>query len=209
MSLTNPYCTLAQLKEELKISSSDTSKDTALENAINRASRWVEWYTNKVWHKLDYSSTALTIRVPNKAGFRVEGSRIYCPGPFYSVTSVKEGSDTLVANQDYYLDYDDTVIVRVDDGVETEWDFIPPEVVIELKGKFGYDTTDGSTPAATLPSNVSYATVLTAASFSGENRKQMQRADGTTEEVVLKKIPDVVFQMLGKSGVMGAGQVTF
>lgn len=209
MSLLNPYCTLAQLKAELKISASDTSKDLVLEESINRASRWVDWYTNRTWYTLDYSATPLTLRAPNQSGCKIDGSKIYLPGPFFDLNEVAECGEVLVENEDFYLDHDSSVLVRVSDGVEIDWDFQPPENTVVLTGRIGYETSDSETPAATLPSNVNYATILVAAAFSGENRKQMQRADGTTEEVVLKKIPDIVYQVLGKSGVQGAGQVSF
>src|SRR6266404_9568371 len=47
VTLINPYCPLAQLKDELKIKQSDTSADDHLLDSINQASRWIDRYTGR------------------------------------------------------------------------------------------------------------------------------------------------------------------
>lgn len=47
MSITNGYCTLAELKGRLDIGASDTNDDARLENVIEGVSRWIDTYCHR------------------------------------------------------------------------------------------------------------------------------------------------------------------
>lgn len=55
MAITNGYCTLAEVKEALRVT--DSTDDTLIENAIEGASRRIDGYTGRWFYKT--SSTAI------------------------------------------------------------------------------------------------------------------------------------------------------
>ena len=60
MTITNGYCTLAQLKGRLGIATSDTSSDTELERVIESASRFIDRDRRRVF----YATTATRYWTP-------------------------------------------------------------------------------------------------------------------------------------------------
>ena len=63
MSLTNAYCTLADVKGALRIPSADTIDDALLTTAINSASRQIDGVADRVF----YSEEAVRVYVPESS----------------------------------------------------------------------------------------------------------------------------------------------
>jgi len=55
MNLINPYCSLADVQAEAQ--NIDSGDEPTLVNAINNASRWIEWYCHRDFLFHDYSDT--------------------------------------------------------------------------------------------------------------------------------------------------------
>lgn len=47
MTISNGYCTLAELREKLAFGAANTASNTQLEQIIEAASRWIDRYTNR------------------------------------------------------------------------------------------------------------------------------------------------------------------
>ena len=80
MALTNPYCSLSELKAALRIT--DSVDDTLLELSIDSASRQIDGYTERRF----YSATATRIYAP-------QTSTICEIDDLVSITSLKTSSD--------------------------------------------------------------------------------------------------------------------
>lgn len=96
MSVSNGYCTLAELKAALRLT--DSIDDSLLELSIESASREIDGYTERFF----YSTSATRVYAPNNV-YVVETDDIV------SVTSVKTSTDGLTFDQtllstDYQLE---------------------------------------------------------------------------------------------------------
>ena len=98
VTLVNPYCTLAQLKDELKMKSSDTSVDDHLNFSINQAARWLDRYTGRRFHFVDALVTPLVLdefdRVYDEVVFLIHR-------PIRALVSVVLGTTELLNGTDY------------------------------------------------------------------------------------------------------------
>jgi len=53
MAITNGYCTLAELKWQLDITSTDATRDTHLEEVVEGVSRWIDSFCNRYFYADD------------------------------------------------------------------------------------------------------------------------------------------------------------
>lgn len=97
MALTNAYCTLADVKNALRITASDTQDDPMLEIAINAASRQIDGACDRVF----YSSTGTRLYV-------AETSTTVDTDDIISVTTLEtssgEGFTVTIPNTEYQLE---------------------------------------------------------------------------------------------------------
>jgi hypothetical protein len=154
MALTNPYCSLNELKASLGIT--DNIDDTILESAINSASRAIDRYCARNFYK-------------------VTATRLYAPRDSYltdiddlvSLTSLKttdddtQTFDVTWSAEDYQLEPLNGVV----DGMPTPYTRIRAigdytfntlggEATVQVVGVFGFDS---------VPDEVNFATILQAA----------------------------------------------
>jgi hypothetical protein len=145
MALTNPYCSLAELKAALRIT--DTVDDTLLELSIDSASRQIDGYTERRF----YSATATRIYAP-------QTSTICEIDDLVSITSLKTTSDgenvfdVTWKTSDYQLE----PLNNLNGGLYSPYtriravgDFLFPEypnyglngeATVEVTGVFGFQT---------------------------------------------------------------------
>lgn len=203
MALVNPYCTVAEVREEIKNSDTADVTDAVLQDAINAASRWVDRYKGRIFYEIaDYSAADLEITDRDGIVFEDE---VYLPWiPIISLSLVKVGTQTLVLDTDYQVIYRYNPANGIREGVRLvriggNWGITSPDGHLFLRGTFGYDQSGVPSAVPTnLPNYISRAAILVAAALSGHNRKQAVGFDGSMTDINDRAIPKEVFQMLGR-----------
>lgn len=188
--LLNPYCSLEELKWELKFPLADVSKDDELKSAINNASRWIDNRTGRDFFYHDYRVTPLVL---DEFDSIYEGEIFLKHRPVIGITSLVVGSTTLVDNTNFRWAAGEDRIIRLDGN------WYPSRVgnLISIYGHFGYvQATPADVPTG-LPGYIAHAARLVAAAFSGHNRKEIVGLDGQKSEVFTKDIPKLVLDTLG------------
>lgn len=170
MALTNPYCTLAQVKASLRIT--DNVDDSLIELAINSASRLIDAYTARVFYNLGTQARFFSATDP-----------YFCPiDDAQSITEVataltSNGNyDTIWANPttgqnngDYQLEplnaaYPTDGIVAPITGVRALWRYLFPTIggnaLVRVTGTWGW---------ADIPPAITQATVIQAARIFKRN----------------------------------------
>lgn len=186
VALSNPYCTLAQLQEEVR--NNKATENDWFSECINTASRWVEEECGRDFWFHDHSSSALVVH-PSY----IVGDMICLPWPILTLTEVADDG-YVVPSDEYYVD--GSAIHR--DG---EWSRYLWKRTITLKGTFGYTldvTNPTTTPPTGLPKGIQRATVLVAAAHSIRNNRTVVGADGNTESVLNTTIPQEAFRQIAR-----------
>lgn len=188
VALLNPYCTLAQLREELK--NSDAANDDVFNRSINEASRWVDDYTGRDFFEHAYVAVPLEI---DKHDDLIFDELLFLPyKPILTLQTVIEAGVALAVNVDYIQKPE--VLVRI--GGKWFAGELPADR-IKLTGWFGYD--QDANPAVVpldIPEQVRKATLIVAAVFSGQYRKEVVGLDGQKTVIEQRTIPDTVKDML-------------
>jgi hypothetical protein len=195
--LVNPYCSVEDVRLELKNSETKDLTTEAIVMAINDASRWVERVTRRDFfeHDLTAAADALTF---DQYDDHVYGNEVFLQlVPVISITEVKVGSTVLVANTDYVAKAEKLIRMT---GI---WAPSRPDYILSVRGRFGYaqrSATDALTrwliPSG-LPAHVRTATRLAAAALSGFNRKEVVGFDGNKQEFIDRAIPKTARELLG------------
>lgn len=143
MTITNGYCTLAEIKERRKITSTNAGDDTQIEDMVEAASRYIDDYTSRRFH----STTADETRTFNA----LARERCY-PGDLLSITTLKtdDDGDRTYENTWAVTDYDLMPTNAALDGLpytiiqvspDGDYSFPRHTKAIQIVGKFGYSTT--------------------------------------------------------------------
>jgi hypothetical protein len=193
VALLNPYCTVAQVQEELR-NTNDNLTGT-IEDAINQASRFIDEYKGRdyLWH--DHSSDALVI---DRFDGNIIGEWLFLPHrPVVTVTEISVAGEVWTKDEDYRVkDYRIACL-------SGEWPLAnPPDGLIEIKGTFGYQQASTADVPTGLPGTINKAAVLIAAALTGHNQKDIIGLDGSKESVIDKLIPRTAFQLLGSPRIL-------
>jgi hypothetical protein len=133
-ALVNPYCSLEDVKAQIK--NSDAKLDDDLKRAINWASRWVDEYTARDWFFHDHQLEADELTVDDHDN-RVFGRELFLPySPVIAIVSVYEGTELLVAGEDYTVKDHKLIRLGGDWAVGEQLD----ELIV-IRGAFGYHQT--------------------------------------------------------------------
>lgn len=188
MALVNPYCTVAQVRSEIRNTDSDLT--SVLEEAINQASRFVDRYVGRDFYQHDYSSNALVIDVFDQCCFADE---LYLPyRPVIEITEVKVLDEVWTEGVEWGRKGGRLICY------EGSWPVgKPPDNVIEVKGKFGYAQATSADVPAGIPEEIVRATILVAAAYSGHNVKEIVGLEGNKEQVIDKNVPKGAMEILG------------
>lgn len=193
MALSNPYCTLGQLQKEIKNTDADSDADVLAwhQDCINRASRFVDDYTHRDFLFHDYSATALPVE-PRW----ILGNEIWFPWPIKTLTELTV--DTVAqSTDDYTFKAGKRKLVNVEDLPKVEYQ----SGWVSVKGTFGYGTgADTTAPPvdAGFPHAITRATVLIAAAFSADNRKEVAALDGTRTSLLDTNISNEAYHLLNR-----------
>ena len=192
MALSNPYCTVADVKSYTGDSDLGTGP---CEAAINYASRFVEQHCRRSFWYQDHSSTAFTVDYRD-----ITPEIIYLPWPIITLTEVKQEDSVLEA--DAYTGMSDGRI-RLRKNSKSIWRAISrnkylfnDELDITIKGTFGYTISGTTAPPtdADFPASVRRATVIIASAFTDENEEVNIFGQGTP--IPQKDIQEEAFKLL-------------
>ena len=191
----NPYCSLASLREELKMKAGDTSRDDVLKEYIDLASRWIDEYTGRSFFERDFTVSGFEIDDYDDAVFK---EVVFLPyRPIISITALSVGGTALVAGTEFVAKTGKLISLKGD------WLISRPDSVMLVKGTFGYPqrtsgTLDPTIVPAGLPGHVTLSARMIAAALSGYDRHEVVGFDGMKQDFVNRSIPKSVFQILGK-----------
>ena len=178
------------------IDQDNTKYDEDIKFAINKASRYVDNLTGRLFYKLTLSGEYLnTTNGYNgwKIINRYSGGLIYTPKflPIISISSLSESGLGLTENTDFYIDYAAGMIEKADGN----WVKEPREILIS--GSIGYDSDDTATPSDNIPGEINMSTIELAARLSGRFKKQkINYASGGAESIDLYEIPSWLIKNL-------------
>ena len=193
MALVNPYCTVAQVRAELRNTSS--SIETTIEEVINAASRYIDEFKGRDYYLHDHLTDPLIIDADGQC---VVDDWIFLPyRPVISVTEVRVGDEVWVENEDYRVKPDRIISLK---GAWPKSN--DPDCYIQIKGKFGYEQTGPADVPTGIPDNINKAAVLIAAALSGHNQKEIVALDGTRDSILDKNIPKTAMTLLGHGKVV-------
>jgi hypothetical protein len=178
MAITNGYCTLAELKEVL--GRSDTAKDTFLEACVERASRFIDNYTDRFYYSKSITAEKLDIYSISETGFKVQDNYIYCPTDIISVTTLASDGVALVADTGYWL---------YKNKIELASYATTTHKGISFTGSVGY----ASTPLA-----IKQACLTISEVFSGLGIRTVVDGDGNDIDIVKNSLPSWVMKFLEK-----------
>lgn len=189
MTLTRPYCSLAQLQDH--IGNADPDKQDLLESAINRASRFVEDKTGTDFWFHDHSTTALTVNRRD-----VLGDQVLLPFPIITLTEVSNDGEVLVegVDNDYFFEVGERAIQGL-----AAFGSIPFVGTLTVKGTFGYtlDTVDPTNlPPPTIPGTINQAAILIASAYSGLWQKSVRSLTGGTDNYFVQDVPKEALTLL-------------
>lgn len=187
MSLTNPYCSVAQVQEELR--NTEPELVGVIEDAINQASRFIDEYKGRDYFEHDHTTVAAVVREFDHA---VADHFLYLPyWPVIELEEVTVNSEAWTVDTDFLVDNERLVSLR------GNWPVLCVSDKVELVGRFGYaQETDEDVPTG-IPSEVTRAAILLAAAFTGHNSKEVVGVDGSKSQVIDKAISKTVFTLLG------------
>lgn len=148
MTISNGYCTLAELKGRLGISLADTGDDGALESVVNAVSRWIDRHCGRRFYSTAVDETRYYTAI--------DSDWLPLPDDLLSVTSLSTDSDgdrtyeTTWASTDYDLEPANASL----DGLPYEairvaplgrYTFPTGQKGVKIVGRFGFST---ATPPA-------------------------------------------------------------
>lgn len=187
MALLNPYCTVAQVQEELR--NSDESLVPVIEQAINQASRYIDALLGYDCFQHDHTTNPL--RLYWRSRF-VAGDQLWIPYPHV------QRIDKVVADGVQLTDGTDYVVagrrlMRID-GLD--WLDEGTDEAVEIYGKFGWPQESASDVPVGLPEHFTRACIWIAACFTGHNQKEIVGTDGSIITITDRTIPRSVYDLL-------------
>jgi hypothetical protein len=133
--LLNPYCSLDELKHELKFTLSDTARDDELKEAINNASRWIDQYMGRDFFYHNHLLSPLEL----DSFDAVYENEVFVPfRPILSISEVSLAGTVLVSGTDYVAK--GVLATRADRLIllSGPWNLSRPDRLLSIKGEFGY-----------------------------------------------------------------------
>lgn len=187
--IEHPYCTLDDVKRELRWKLDDVSKDSDLELAVGAASRFVEAHLRRDFRQHDHTAEPLTIRDDRAYG---RDLRL----PFYPILSLGEvvtPDKPLSEGTDFYV-IPETGVLRRFSG---DWPLTSAsDSTVTVSGMFGFLEPIPGTPPTGLPEHVRRATAMIAAALSGYLRREQIAPDGSRQDLPTREIPKTAFTLL-------------
>lgn len=176
MTITNGYCTLEELKIELKRQNeASTHTQNTLEQAINRASRYIDSVTGRVFYSVNLVNEKVDIYDFSENGLYINSNiaeAIEFPAPIISIESITVDGDSLTVNEDYYI-YKDRI---ARDG--SLWTSDPQGIVVN--GIMGYAET---------PSDINNICLAIASAICGLSASILNTEDGDQIAVIKNSLP--------------------
>lgn len=198
MAVYNPYCTTEDV--QLHIKNNDLAS-SVVENSISEASRYIEEYTGRFFHKYDYSTDGY----PVPSVDFIEGKHIYLPFPVISINELLINGSAISADNYAFpvkpVKYNHRSVIEI--TTEKTSDFLGQVTTLEtenalVKGVFGF-TASSSVEVpddVQFPSGIRRAATLIASIFTENNRKEQVTLDGSRTSLATFTIPDEAHSIL-------------
>lgn len=182
MSAVNGYCTLAEMKARMDVTTTDTTRDAFIEQMIEAASRWIDQHTGRHFYALTatrYFTTddSLALRVPDLASVTTlatdeDGDRTY---------------ETTWAATDYdLLPYNDPPYQWLEVAPNGLNVFPAVRRGVQIAGVWGWPVTvtvAGTTLAEDLDTSETEVDVVSGAALSGGQTIRIDSEDMRVESI--------------------------
>jgi hypothetical protein len=181
VTVTNGYCTLAELQSKLgrTVTASDPNAD-ALNTCINNASRFIDEQTGSFFY--DKTLTAEVVDIfgmsTNQLVVSEDQTTIRFPAPVISISSLSEDGTTLTENEDFYI---------YGSEIQRDGYWSSERRAIQITGHIGYSST---------PSRAQMWCLSIAAALSGLDASAFTDEDGSTMEVIRRNTPKWILDQL-------------
>lgn len=173
------YATLDELKRKLKEKQANTVNDTFLSECLERASRWIDRYTNSFFYTKIITEEIVDVHGYSENGLKVVKNVIISPTRIQRdqpITIIESGV-TLIKDDDFY-------VYPMDFTKTTNW--TTEFQSIKITATLGYATT---------PEVIQLACLDVAQVFSGLGVGMVQD-DSDIEAFIRKSIPKFVYTTL-------------
>jgi hypothetical protein len=207
--MINPYCTLEEVQQETR--NDEVENDEVFEEAIVRASRFVDEHCNRSFFYREFTELAPYV-VPKH--LVVAEDKLILPFRIRELVGLKVNDDVLDPTtydydeySAYLLSLQDMHTMRVEMWHEqrTYLKNDNKRMTVTVWGSFGYTNSTGGSghnpenhPPSDLPSAIRRATILIAAAFSGLNTHDYVDMSGARQNVNDNKIPSEAIKLLEK-----------
>lgn len=138
MTITNGYCTLSEIKNFLRIVSTDATDDTVLEQLVEGASRYIDQETRRTF----YARTETHyFNIPDGRELWIDDDDLL------AITTLTNGDGVTIANTEYNLIPANTLpkyAIVMKEGSLIQWQYSSAgnsEMVISVAGTWGYSST--------------------------------------------------------------------
>lgn len=188
MTLTYCYTTTTNLLIELKKQGDTATKTTnILELAINRASRFIDQYTGKIYYTKSLTAEKVDVYSFSLNGLYIDPirrNRIEAPAPILTITSFSEDGQALTVNSDYYFVVGQNYIIKEYNG-----QFSAEHQAISITGTMGYAAT---------PSHIEHVCLAISGAISGMSAQILTDENGDSVAVVRNSVPKWCMDILDK-----------
>jgi len=189
MPLENPYCTVAQVQEELR--NRDESLVPVIEEAINHASRFIDSVLGYDFYQHDHTTNPIKIYGCSRWAV---ADMIWIPYlHIQRIDKVVWQEEEQVPGEDYVLV--GRRLIRVD---ELEWLGDDKTDCVEIYGLFGWPQTASTDVPKGMPQEITRACIMIAAAFTGHNQKEIVGPDGSVMHITNKEIPKAAWDIIGQ-----------
>jgi hypothetical protein len=138
MTITNGYCSLAEIKNFLRIVSTDTNDDSVLEQLVEGSSRLIDIETRRTFYA---RSETHYYNVPESRELWIDDDDLL------AITTLTNGDTTTISNTEYNLIPANTVpkyAIVLKEGSLIYWQYSSAgnsEMVISVAATWGYSST--------------------------------------------------------------------
>lgn len=190
MSLAKAYCTVDEVKADIRNTSAATAD---IEAGILAASRYIDQHTGRDYWLHDFSTSALNLLGTD---WRISMNLLLLPfAPIVELTRLEVNGVEWVVGTDFMVDGTSEIAFRL-----VPFGRLFPTGVgdlYSLTGKFGYAETSVGSGVHLVPDHIRRACVMIAAALCGHQRKDVVGLDGHSTTVADRDIPPAAKALLG------------
>lgn len=190
MGLVNAYCSVAQVREDLRDSK---VLEADIEQAIEAACRWIDNYKGRDYFLHDHSVTPLEIWGGDDL---MTADELILPyEPIITLTELTVDGLAWVEGVDFRR--------RDSYRLRFQGSLFPTSrsSVVRIKGTFGYPLTIAGTGVYAAPGFVVRSAIMLASALSGHLRKDVVGLDGNVTTLSDRTVPEAVLKLIGPPAI--------